>query len=124
MWYVHLKRGWEKLSAKTEAAIRDCLDSCPDIRELRNRELIFQCRHDVPGSHVIITFTNQIKGWQRTVRPNGEVVLWRKIEWSFEDGEEESANRQWVWDAKVDVAAASSGAFTAASGAMSEATWQ
>ena len=50
--------------------------------------------------------------------------MWRKVEWSFEDGEEESANRQWVWDAKVDVAAASSGAFTAASGAMSEATWQ
>ena len=52
------------------------------------------------------------------MRPNGEVVLWRRIEWSFEDGEEESANRQWVWDAKVDVAAASSGAFTAASGAI------
>ena len=108
MWYVLLARGWKKLGGKTEAAIRDCLDSCPDIRELRKRELIFPCRHDVLGSHDVITFTNQIKGWRRTVRPNGEVVLWRKIEWSCEDGEEESANRTWVW-AKDDAADSAAG---------------
>ena len=57
--------------------------------------LVFPCRHDVAGSYDVMTFHDPVTGWQRTVRPDGNVVKWRQVRlfWEEEDGK----SKTWAW---------------------------
>ena len=102
MWYLLVNaHDWLKLPKKTQDAIRHCMSIPNTVRALRERMLIFQSRHDEKGSYDVMTFNNPGFGWQRTVRPNGNVVKWREVRLFWED-EDADFNRTWLSDSDDD----------------------
>ena len=119
MWYVELLPAkWKKLSPKMQATLNDCMNGSEDVPEIRQRMLIFPCWHDEKGSYDVMTFSDPVSGWQRTVRANGKVVKWRKVRnfWGDEDEAESSEPPKtwgfptWAWAGTADAAGSEGGA--------------